>query len=90
MSLRLLNRPSFLEPGDRRSAPAGLATRGAPAGICRRLRLSSQPGDKQKVRNLAIKALETFKTCTNKHKLEISLDKTNYLHINKNRSAPVW
>ncbi|GBO05657.1 hypothetical protein AVEN_146498-1 [Araneus ventricosus] len=40
-------------------------------------------------KNLANKALQTFKTWTDKHKLEISLDKTNYLHINKNRSGPI-
>ncbi|GBM51521.1 hypothetical protein AVEN_108534-1, partial [Araneus ventricosus] len=32
---RLLHRTRFLEPGDRRSAPARLAPRGAPAGVCR-------------------------------------------------------
>ncbi|GBM80924.1 hypothetical protein AVEN_243218-1 [Araneus ventricosus] len=41
-------------------------------------------GSKQEVKNLANKAW------TDKHKLEISLDKTNYLHINKNRSGPIW
>ncbi|GBM05192.1 hypothetical protein AVEN_197745-1 [Araneus ventricosus] len=46
-------------------------------------------GSKQEVKNLANKALQTFKTWTDKHKLEISLDKTNYLHINKNRSGPI-
>ncbi|GBM14882.1 Retrovirus-related Pol polyprotein from type-1 retrotransposable element R1 [Araneus ventricosus] len=45
---------------------------------------------KQEVKNLANKALQTFKTWTDKHKLEISLDKTYYLHINKNRSGPIW
>ncbi|GBM34617.1 Retrovirus-related Pol polyprotein from type-1 retrotransposable element R1 [Araneus ventricosus] len=47
-------------------------------------------GSKQEVKNLANKALQTFKTWTDKHKLEISLDKTYYLHINKNRSGPIW
>ncbi|GBN63166.1 hypothetical protein AVEN_164494-1 [Araneus ventricosus] len=47
-------------------------------------------GSKQEVKNLANKALQTFKTWTDKHKLEISLDKTNYLHMNKNRSGPIW
>ncbi|GBN07797.1 Putative protein in type-1 retrotransposable element R1DM [Araneus ventricosus] len=47
-------------------------------------------GAKQEVKNLANKALQTFKTWTDKHKLEISLDKTYYLHINKNRSGPIW
>ncbi|GBL77747.1 hypothetical protein AVEN_152960-1 [Araneus ventricosus] len=32
---RLLHRPSFQEPGGRRSAPTRLAPKGAPAGICR-------------------------------------------------------
>ncbi|GBL99277.1 hypothetical protein AVEN_177312-1 [Araneus ventricosus] len=47
-------------------------------------------GSKQEVKNLANKAIQTFKTWADKHKLEISLDKTYYLHINKNRSAPIW
>ncbi|GBN33309.1 hypothetical protein AVEN_267689-1 [Araneus ventricosus] len=42
------------------------------------------------IKNLANKALQTFKTWTDKHKLEISLDKTNFLHINKNRTGPIW
>ncbi|GBM43292.1 hypothetical protein AVEN_220823-1 [Araneus ventricosus] len=47
-------------------------------------------GSKQEVKNLANKALQTFKTWTDKHKLEISLDKINYLHIsNKNISGPI-
>ncbi|GBM28951.1 Putative protein in type-1 retrotransposable element R1DM [Araneus ventricosus] len=47
-------------------------------------------GSKQEVKNLANKALQTFKIWTDKHKLEISLVKTYYLHINKNRSGPIW
>ncbi|GBN98198.1 hypothetical protein AVEN_111123-1 [Araneus ventricosus] len=47
-------------------------------------------GTKQEVKTLANKVLQTFKTWTDKHKLEISLDKTNYLHIKKNRSGPMW
>ncbi|GBN78582.1 Retrovirus-related Pol polyprotein from type-1 retrotransposable element R1 [Araneus ventricosus] len=46
-------------------------------------------GSKQEVKNLANKALQTFKTWTDKHKLEISLDKTYYLHINKNRYSGI-
>ncbi|GBL76579.1 hypothetical protein AVEN_53305-1 [Araneus ventricosus] len=84
---RLLHRTCFLEPGGRRSAPARLVTRGAPAGIFVFL---VNAGSKQEVKNLANKALQTFKTWTDKHKLEISLDKTYYLHINKNRSGPIW
>ncbi|GBO45296.1 hypothetical protein AVEN_115589-1 [Araneus ventricosus] len=49
-----------------------------------------KPGTKQEVKNLANKISQTFKTCTDRHKLEISLDKTNYLHINKNRSGSIW
>ncbi|GBM63818.1 hypothetical protein AVEN_142817-1 [Araneus ventricosus] len=47
-------------------------------------------GTKQGVKNLANKALQTFKTWTDKPKFEISLEKTNYLHINTNRSGPIW
>ncbi|GBM75057.1 hypothetical protein AVEN_197425-1 [Araneus ventricosus] len=47
-------------------------------------------GTKQEVKNLVNKALKTFKTWTDKYKLEISLDKTNHLYINKNRSGPIY
>ncbi|GBO08097.1 hypothetical protein AVEN_186629-1 [Araneus ventricosus] len=41
---------------------------------------------KQEVKNLANKALQTFKTWTDKHKPEISLDKSHY----QTRSGPIW
>ncbi|GBL74848.1 hypothetical protein AVEN_243696-1 [Araneus ventricosus] len=46
MPPRLLHGTSFLEPGVWRSAPARLAPRSAPAGICRSFRLFGQRRDK--------------------------------------------
>ncbi|GBO16941.1 hypothetical protein AVEN_122214-1 [Araneus ventricosus] len=46
-------------------------------------------GTKQEVKNLANKAIQTFKAWTDKHTLEISLDKTNYLRMIKNRLGPI-
>ncbi|GBM15967.1 hypothetical protein AVEN_108566-1 [Araneus ventricosus] len=43
---------------------------------------------KAKVKSLANEALNQFKSWTAKHNLEISADKSNYIHFNKNRNGP--
>ncbi|GBM09014.1 Putative protein in type-1 retrotransposable element R1DM [Araneus ventricosus] len=45
---------------------------------------------KAKVKSLANEALNQFKSWTAKHNLEISADKSNYMHFNKNRNGPRW
>ncbi|GBL94152.1 hypothetical protein AVEN_163483-1 [Araneus ventricosus] len=45
---------------------------------------------KAKVESLANEALNQFKSWTTKHNLEISADKSNYMHFNKNRNGPLW
>ncbi|GBM19613.1 hypothetical protein AVEN_107290-1 [Araneus ventricosus] len=73
--------------------PMKYSSKTSPKGCtCRHLQMTSSfwSGTKQEVKSLANKALQTFKTWTDKRKLKISLDKTNYLHINKNKSGPIW
>ncbi|GBN00715.1 Putative protein in type-1 retrotransposable element R1DM [Araneus ventricosus] len=45
---------------------------------------------KAKDKSLANEALNQFKSWTAKHNLEISADKSNYMHFNKNRNGPRW
>ncbi|GBM06601.1 Putative protein in type-1 retrotransposable element R1DM [Araneus ventricosus] len=43
-----------------------------------------------KVKSLANEALNQFKSWTAKHNLEISADKSNYMHLIKNRNGSRW
>ncbi|GBM52980.1 hypothetical protein AVEN_111328-1 [Araneus ventricosus] len=45
---------------------------------------------KAKVKSLANEALNQFKSWTAKHNLEISANKSNYMHFNKNRNDLRW